>query len=176
MCLHVNPAGNNDGKDTHLSVFLYLMKGHYDDELTWPLRGKFEVKFLNQISDCKHHSWTMIYDDSTTDVHAGRITNGYKGREVEEDHSLLKTSTRSLPHVSISKMIVSSSKLVNYRHFGTIYIAYSLFIMLFKVVLYCSLTVQACTLQSQCCFIKVVSMVTKTTVILSRENDYRMSA
>ncbi|XP_065901669.1 TNF receptor-associated factor 4-like [Dysidea avara] len=80
ICLRVNPAGNGDGKGTHLSVFLYLMKGPHDDELSWPLRGKFEVKLLNQISDCKHHSGTMIYDDSTTDVHAGRVTNGNKGK------------------------------------------------------------------------------------------------
>ena len=80
MCLRVYPAGNGSGKDTHLSAYLYFMKGPHDDELTWPLRGKFEVKLLNQISDCEHHSWTMIYDDSATDVPAGRITGGDIGR------------------------------------------------------------------------------------------------
>ena len=80
MCLRVYPAGNGSGKDTHLSAYLYLMKGPHDDELTWSLRGKFEVKLLNQISDCEHHSWTMNYDDSTTDVPAGRITGGDIGR------------------------------------------------------------------------------------------------
>ena len=28
MCLHVYPAGNGSGKDTHLSAYLYLMKVH----------------------------------------------------------------------------------------------------------------------------------------------------
>ena len=62
MCVCVDAAGNgHDG--THLSVFLCLMKGPHDDELTWPLRGKFEIRLLNQISDSEHHSVTMTYDD-----------------------------------------------------------------------------------------------------------------
>ncbi|XP_065903398.1 TNF receptor-associated factor 4-like isoform X2 [Dysidea avara] len=51
MCLRIEAAGNGSGKGTHMSVFLCLMKGPHDDELTWPLRGEFEIKLLNQISD-----------------------------------------------------------------------------------------------------------------------------
>ena len=43
------------------------MKGPYDKELTWPLREKFEVKLLNQISDCEHHSCTVHYRDEDDD-------------------------------------------------------------------------------------------------------------
>ncbi|XP_065903421.1 TNF receptor-associated factor 4-like [Dysidea avara] len=43
MCLCVYPVGNGEGKGTDLSVALFLMKGPHDDELTWPLRGKFEI-------------------------------------------------------------------------------------------------------------------------------------
>ena len=53
--MHVDAAGHGKGKDTHLSVYLYLMEGPHDDELTWPLRGKFEIKLLNQISDTLHY-------------------------------------------------------------------------------------------------------------------------
>jgi len=80
MCLCVYPAGKGSGKGTHLSVYLVLMKGLHDDELTWPLRGKFEVKLLNQISDCEHHSCTMVYDNSTPDSHASRVTDGDRSR------------------------------------------------------------------------------------------------
>ena len=76
MCLAVYSAGFGKGKGTHLSVFLYLMKGPHDDELTWPLRGKFEVKLLNQISDCEHYSKTVTYDDRAPNDSAGRVTNG----------------------------------------------------------------------------------------------------
>ena len=34
MCLRGDAAGSGDGKGTHLSMFLYLMKGSHDDELT----------------------------------------------------------------------------------------------------------------------------------------------
>ncbi|XP_065901399.1 TNF receptor-associated factor 4-like [Dysidea avara] len=80
ICLCVNPAGNGDGNGTHLSMFLYLMKGPHDDELTWPLRGKFDVKLLNHISDCEHCSKTVIYDNQTPDVRAGRVTTGNRAR------------------------------------------------------------------------------------------------
>ena len=34
MCLRVDAAGNGDGESTQLSVYLYLMKGLHNDELT----------------------------------------------------------------------------------------------------------------------------------------------
>ncbi|XP_065920304.1 TNF receptor-associated factor 4-like [Dysidea avara] len=55
MCLNVNAAGG-------LSVQLYLMKGPYDNQLKWPLKGQCEVKLLNQISDDEHHSRSTAYD------------------------------------------------------------------------------------------------------------------
>jgi len=76
MCLHVDAGGNGRVKGTHLSVFLYLMKGPHDGELIWPLRGKFEIKLLNQISDSKHHSWTLTFSDYIT---IKRVTEGERG-------------------------------------------------------------------------------------------------
>ena len=74
MCLRIDAGGLGDGMGTHLSVFLYLMKGPHDDELTWPLRGKFEIKLLNQIMDNEHYSVTMTHD-YTTPI-AGNEKNG----------------------------------------------------------------------------------------------------
>ena len=76
MCLHVDAAGCGNGKGTHLSVGLFLMKGLHDDELTWPLRGNFEMKLLNQISDSEHHSMTVTFDDNTTGGSDKRVTKG----------------------------------------------------------------------------------------------------
>ena len=78
ICFTVYPTGINDGEGTHMSVFLYLMKGPHDDELTWPLRGKFELKLFNQISDCEHHSSFVIYNDRNADGTAGRVSVGEK--------------------------------------------------------------------------------------------------
>ena len=58
---------------THMSVFLSLMKGPHDDELTWPLRGRFKVKLFNQINDSEHHSEIAEYNDNTPDKCGNKI-------------------------------------------------------------------------------------------------------
>ena len=73
MHLHIDAAGHDDGKGTHLSVFLYLMKGPHDDELTWPLKGKIEIKLLNQTSNSEHLSKILPYDDDGLDDYNSRV-------------------------------------------------------------------------------------------------------
>ena len=58
-----------------LSVWLHLMKGPNDDNLAWPLRGKFEIKLLNQTGDYKHHCVMLTYDDKVDGNSCGRITD-----------------------------------------------------------------------------------------------------
>ena len=58
----------------HYSVTLHLMMGPNDDQLSWPLRGKFEVVLLNQISDCAHRKITVVYDSNTPGCKATRMT------------------------------------------------------------------------------------------------------
>jgi len=56
MCLNVVADGwGSATQSTHLSVYLYLMKGPYDTKLNWPLVGDCTVKLLNQISNSGHH-------------------------------------------------------------------------------------------------------------------------
>ena len=45
--LRVYAAGYDDGNGTHVSVYLHLMKGPYDDELKWPMRGKYEINLID---------------------------------------------------------------------------------------------------------------------------------
>ena len=63
MRLRVDAAGCCKGESTHLSLFLCLMKGPHDDELAWPLKEKFEIKLLNQISDSEHYCMILHYYD-----------------------------------------------------------------------------------------------------------------
>ena len=56
-----------------MSVFLFLEKGQYDDELSWPMRGKFEVKLLNQIGDTEHHTRSFTYHDHMSCKIADRV-------------------------------------------------------------------------------------------------------
>ena len=81
MGLRIYAAGYGSGEGTHLSVYLYLMKGPHDDELTWPLRGKFEIKLLNQINDSEYHSDTVAYSYKTPETSAGRVTVGNRSKK-----------------------------------------------------------------------------------------------
>ena len=74
MCLRVDAAGHRDGRGNHMAVYMCLMKGAHDDKLVWPLRGTFEIKLLNQISDSEHHLYSLIYDDIKA---VGRVTGDY---------------------------------------------------------------------------------------------------
>ena len=81
MCLNVHAVEAIKGIRTRLSLYLYVMKGSYDDELTWPLRGEFEIKLLNQISDSEHHSEIVTYDDSVLYRSRSRVKVGDRATE-----------------------------------------------------------------------------------------------
>ena len=52
----VDPNGNGDGEDTHVSIFTKLLAGQYDGLLHWPFVGTVTYELLNQLEDDKHHS------------------------------------------------------------------------------------------------------------------------
>ena len=79
MCLQVISSGSGDGRGTHMSVALCLMKGPYDDQLTWPLQKEFNITLLNQISDKEHHTVVIAYDNSVDNI-AGRVRIGERAR------------------------------------------------------------------------------------------------
>ena len=58
MCLKVHANGYGDGKGTHVSVFVRLMKGVFDDTLKWPFCGDVTVQ-LRQIQ-CVHLNRTHV--------------------------------------------------------------------------------------------------------------------
>ena len=44
MCLSVDANGVGVGEGTHVSVFVYLMRGEFDDLLKWPFRGDVTIQ------------------------------------------------------------------------------------------------------------------------------------
>ena len=86
MQLNVLPNGYDKGKDTHLSVYLYLLKGPYDYKLHWPLEKKFKVTLLNQSSDGEHHSVTRSVD-------GGKRLIGLNDKDVWHKPQFINTST-----------------------------------------------------------------------------------
>ena len=62
MCLRVYTNGCTDVRGTHISCYVYLMKGDYDDGLEWPFRGTIHVQILNQLKDDQHHSEKITFN------------------------------------------------------------------------------------------------------------------
>ena len=72
MCIKVFPEGNNKGKDTHVSIYIYMMKGEHDDTLKWPFRGDITIQLLNQLGDECHHEVIISFTGMTPGVSCDR--------------------------------------------------------------------------------------------------------
>ena len=75
MCLRVDANGCEDGEGTHVSVFVFLMKGENDDNLVWPFQGEVTITLLNQLEDTKHQTDMTIFDSDESDDYNSRITD-----------------------------------------------------------------------------------------------------
>ena len=73
MSLRVYANGTDSGEATHVSVFCYLNRGEYDDQLKWPFRGDITIQLLNQSRDEGHWEETLPYSDTSNDDTAGRV-------------------------------------------------------------------------------------------------------
>ncbi len=54
MKIRVDANGHEKGKGTHVSVYIYLIKGEYDAVLKWPFVGDIAIVLLNQLEDKNH--------------------------------------------------------------------------------------------------------------------------
>jgi len=81
MC-SVCPNSINNGENTHVSIFLHVMKGPYDDDLQqsgyWPLRGIFTVELLNQLNNENHYIYNFTFNDTTTERYTNRVLDSNK--------------------------------------------------------------------------------------------------
>ena len=73
MCLSVDAKGLGGGEDTHVSVFVHLMRGEHDNQLKWPFRGDIAIQLLNRSRDEGHREKTVPFDDKVGDEYAGRV-------------------------------------------------------------------------------------------------------
>ena len=48
LCVFINPNGDGDGKNTHLSVYISLLKGKYDAILPWPFSKAVTFTLIDQ--------------------------------------------------------------------------------------------------------------------------------
>ena len=63
FCVRLNMSGHGNGSGTHLSVYLYIMKGPFDDLIEWPTKqGTFKATLMSQLAigeDTPHYSKTV---------------------------------------------------------------------------------------------------------------------
>ena len=67
MRLVVCPGGNYDGRGTHLTVYIQVCKGEYDDLLEWPCRHEAALSVVNQTSGQPHRTKTVSYSNASDD-------------------------------------------------------------------------------------------------------------
>ena len=79
LCLNVEANGYGTAKGSHVSIFIYIMKGEYDGNLPWPCKAQVCVELLNQVADEGHHSYMIDFEEEeATRVQTGETgTNGY---------------------------------------------------------------------------------------------------
>ncbi|XP_078422493.1 TNF receptor-associated factor 2-like [Cetorhinus maximus] len=49
LCCRIYPYGDGSGKGTHISLFLAIVRGEYDDVLPWPFKQKVTFALLDQV-------------------------------------------------------------------------------------------------------------------------------
>ena len=88
LCLSVFAGGNDDGLNTHISLYLNLMKGEYDQQLKWPFQGKFTIHLLSQnAEDKKDHMTTATFDDDS--AFCNRVVDRERAEIGRGDHLFL---------------------------------------------------------------------------------------
>ena len=56
----MDPNGDGTSKGTHVSLFLNILKGPYDDKLPWFFLGTLTIYLLNQSADDNHHRKKIV--------------------------------------------------------------------------------------------------------------------
>ena len=77
--LRVDCGGVLDGKDSHLSVYVYLTKGEYDKSLKWPFEGSVTVRLLDQVGSL-HHEKVVEFPKGTSQEIVGCVKEGVRAK------------------------------------------------------------------------------------------------
>ena len=66
----------NGQGSAHISCYIHVLAGKYDDNLEWPFQGEVTIELLNQLEDNNHKACIVKYDESTPDSCKNRIFDG----------------------------------------------------------------------------------------------------
>ena len=92
MCVRVYPNGYGDGKGTHVSIFVFMMRGPFDDNLKWPFRGEITIQIVNQAGDHDHVKQIIHYNDETLDDYTSRVIGSERATNAWGFHQVLAHS------------------------------------------------------------------------------------
>ncbi len=70
MRLEVDPSN-----DSHLAVYVRLLKGENDNKLSWPFYGTIKIELLNHLSDSKHLQFNIQLHERIEKSIIGRVGN-----------------------------------------------------------------------------------------------------
>lgn len=81
MCLVVNANGHGSSQGEHVSVWVHLMQGEFDDSLKWPFKGEVTFQLLNQLGDKNHARGTIPFTRWTPDIYGCRVRGGERAEK-----------------------------------------------------------------------------------------------
>ena len=67
MSVTVFPNGFADGRGTHLSVYVSIIRGEFDNQLHWPFNGEVNVQTYNHTTDQWLQNITIVLKESHVD-------------------------------------------------------------------------------------------------------------
>ena len=78
MCCFIYVNGLDNGKGTHVSVGIRMMKGEFDSHLKWPFKGEITVELVNQKEGGKNHERKPVEHTGSEkrDAYFQRVTEG----------------------------------------------------------------------------------------------------
>lgn len=76
LCISVDASGSEEGQDTHVSVYVNLMKGEYDNNLQWPFKGSIFIALCNQrVVGVGNWEEKVMFTYDASEI-ASRVTEG----------------------------------------------------------------------------------------------------
>ena len=83
---------NGEGKGTHVSVFVCLMKGTNDNQLKWPFTGDISIHLLNWREDNKHVKKIIQFNDNTSLKSRSKVIEGERAPSGRGFHNFIPHS------------------------------------------------------------------------------------
>ena len=79
LYLSVHCNGDGERARSHISAYIYLKSGEYDNELTWPFRRSVTIRLVDQKEGMNHHNHTLDFGNAPDRCTKRRVVGGYSG-------------------------------------------------------------------------------------------------